>query len=86
MATYLAVHEVDDVAHWLSTPTRGEFFGRLGITHRTFSDPQGSNQVALILEIPDFDAFQAAMQSPEAAAAMAKDGVHAESMVILAEA
>lgn len=86
MGTYLAVHEVDDVAHWVSTPTRGEFFGPLGITHRTFTDPQGSNRVGLLLEIPDFDAFQAALQSPEAAAAMAKDGVNPETLVILGEA
>jgi hypothetical protein len=41
MATYLAFHEVDDVDHWLSSPKREEVFGPLGITIRTFKDPQG---------------------------------------------
>ena len=85
MGTYLAFHEVDDVDHWLKTPTRDEFFGSLGITHRTFIDPEGSNRVGLVLEIPDFDAFQGAMQSPEAAEAMKTDGVRPETLVILAE-
>src|SRR5690242_19472729 len=54
MPTYLAFHEVDDVERWRYMPTRDEFFGPLGITHRTFRDSQGSNRVRLILEIPDF--------------------------------
>jgi hypothetical protein len=74
MATYLAFHEVDDVEHWRKMPTRDEFFGPLGITHRTFRDPQGSNRVGLILEIPDFGAFQEAMQSDQAAQAMKPTG------------
>lgn len=85
MATYLAFHDVDDVDHWLKQPTRDEFFAPLGITHRTFVDPQGSNRTGLILEIPDFDAFQELMQSPAAAEAMGKDGVHADTLVILGE-
>jgi len=85
MGTYLAFHEVDDVDHWLSTPTRDQFFGALGITHRTFTDPEGSNRVGLILEIPDLAAFQERMQSPEAAEAMKTDGVHPDTLVILAE-
>ena len=85
MGTYLAFHEVDDVDHWLSTPTRDEVFGRLGVTHRTFTDPNGSKRVGLILEIPDFDAFQEFMQSPEAGEAMKTDGVHPDTLVVLGE-
>lgn len=85
MGTYLAIHEVDDVDHWLRMPTRDEFFGPIGVTHRTFTDPAGSKRVGLILEIPDFDAFQQLMQSPEAAEAMEKDGVHPDTLVVLAE-
>jgi len=66
MATCLAFHEVDDVDHWLKQTTRDEVFAPLGITHQTFVDPQGSNRTGLILDIPDFDAFQELMQSPEA--------------------
>ena len=85
MGTYLAFHEVDDVDHWLRMPTRNEFFGPLGITHRTFVDPQGSNRVGLIFEIPDFDAFQEAIQSPEAAEAMKQDGVNPDTLIVLSE-
>lgn len=43
VATYLAFHEVDDVQHWLSSPKREEIFGPMGITARTFHDPEGSS-------------------------------------------
>ncbi|MGZ6617934.1 MAG: hypothetical protein ACXVFQ_26355 [Solirubrobacteraceae bacterium] len=85
MATYLAFHEVDDVQHWLNSPKREEIFGPLGITTRTFHDPEGSNRVGLIVEIPDFDAFQQFMQSEAAAEAMKYDGVRPETMLILSE-
>ena len=86
MATYLAFHEVDDVQHWLSSPKREEIFGPLGITVRTFHDPEGSKRVGLIAEIPDIAAFQELMQSEAAAEAMKHDGVHPDTLVILGEA
>ena len=79
------VHEVDDVDHWLSSPKREEVFGPLGITARTFQDPQGSTRVGMIVEIPDFAAFQEFMQTEPAAGAMKHDGVHPDTLVILAE-
>jgi hypothetical protein len=85
MATYLAFHEVDDVDHWLSSPKREEVFGPLGITIRAFKDTQGSKRVGLICEIPDFAAFQEFMQTEPAAEAMKHDGVHPDTLVILAE-
>ncbi len=85
MATYLAFHEVDNVDHWLSSPKREEVFGPLGITARTFKDPQGSNRVGMIVEIPDFAAFQQFMQTEQAAEAMKNDGVHPDTLVVLAE-
>ena len=84
-ATYLAFHEVDDVEHWLSSPKREEVFGPLGITARTFQDPQGSKRVGMIVDIPDFAAFQEFMQTEPAAEAMKHDGVHPDTLVILAE-
>ena len=75
MATYLAFHEVDDVQHWLNSPKREEVFGPMGITARTFHDPEGSNRVGLLVEIPDFTAFQEFMQTEAAAEAMKHDGV-----------
>jgi hypothetical protein len=66
-ATYLAFHEVDDVEHWLSSSKREEIFGPMGITARTFHDPEGSKRVGLIVEIPNMAAFQEFMQSEAAA-------------------
>ena len=83
MATYLAFHEVDDVEHWLKSAKREEFFGPHGITARTFRDPNGSNRVGMIVEIPDFAVFEQLMQSEEAAEAMKYDGVRPETLVIL---
>jgi hypothetical protein len=84
--TLLAFHEVDDVNHWLSSPKRQEVFGPLGITVRTFRDPEGSKRVGLIAEVPDMAAFQQLMQSQEAADAMKFDGVRPETLLILTEA
>ena len=83
MTTLLAFHEVDDVQHWLSSPKREEFFGPMGITARTFVDPEGSNRVGLIVEVPDMATFQEAMASEGAADAMKFDGVRAETLIIL---
>ena len=85
MPTVIAFHEVDDVDHWLSQPTRDEFFGSMGITHRTFVDTEGTNRVGLIIEVPDLDALMTALQSGEAAEAMQKDGVRPETLVLLGE-
>lgn len=83
MATYMIFHEVDDVEHWLRSPKRGEVMGPLGITVRTFRDPQGSNRVGLVAEIPDMAAFEAFMQTEAAAEAMKYDGVKPETILIL---
>ena len=85
MATYLAFHEVDDVQHWLGSPKREEILGPLGISVRTFHDPEGSKRVGLVLEIPDLAAFQELMQTEAAADAMKYDGVHPETLLILSE-
>ena len=87
MATVIGYHDVKDREHWLASPRREEFFGPLGVTHiRTFIDPTNPARVALMMEVPDLDALEAAMQSPEAAAAMEYDGVLADTLVILVEA
>jgi hypothetical protein len=85
MPTLLAFHEVDDVEHWLSSPKREEVFGPLGITVRTFRDPEGSNRVGLIAEIPDMAEWQELMQSEAGADAMKFDGVRPETLLILTE-
>jgi hypothetical protein len=85
MATLLLFHEVDDVEHWLASPKREEVLGPLGITVRTFSDPQGSNRVGLVAEIPDMAAFEEFMQTEAAAEAMKNDGVRPETLLVLTE-
>ncbi|MEV0976458.1 hypothetical protein [Streptomyces sp. NPDC049915] len=79
-------HSVDDSKHWLASSRRKEFFGPLGVTNiRTFVNPQNPAQVALTMEVPDLDALLAALQTPEAAAAMKDDGVHPDSIVLFVE-
>lgn len=85
MTTLIAFHEVDDVDHWLRSPKREEVFGPLGITLRTFVDPEKTNRVGLIAEIPDMAAFQALMASEAGADAMKFDGVRPETLVLLVE-
>ena len=85
MATHVIFHEVDDVEHWLSSPKREEVFGPMGITVRTFRDPDGSKKTALIAEIPDIEAFQEVMKSEAAADAMKHDGVHPETLLMFSE-
>jgi hypothetical protein len=85
MPTLVVFHEVDDVDHWLASPKREEVFGPLGITIRTFRDPEGSNRVGLIAEIPDMAAFQEIMESEAGADAMKFDGVRPETLLTLVE-
>ena len=87
MPTVIGHHDVKDTDHWLASPKREEFFGPLGVTNiRTFVDPQNTSRVALLMDVADMDALMGAMQSPEAAEAMAHDGVLPETLVILVEA
>ena len=85
MPTLMIFHEVDDVEHWLSSPKREEVFGPLGITVRTFIDPEKSNRVGLIVQVPDMETFQRIMESEAAAEAMKFDGVRPDTILVLVE-
>ena len=85
MATVMFFHEVDDVDHWLSSPKRDEFFAPRGMTARTFVDPEGTNRVGVIVEVPDMAMLEQAMKSEEAAEAMKYDGVRFDTVVMLVE-
>ena len=77
MTTVIAVHEVDDVAHWLNSPKRAEFFGAYGMNVKTFVSSNGRDRVGLIIEnVPSLDVLTEALKSAEAAQAMKYDGVH----------
>jgi len=86
MTTLLITHEVDDVDHWRNSTTREDFFGPLGITARTFVDPEGSNRVGLVVECPSLEAFQEALQGQGAADAMSHDGVRPDTIITLVQA
>ena len=87
MPTIIAHHNISkDAKHWLSSPKRQEVFGALGVTNiRTFVDPQNPTRVAVMMDVPDMDAMNAAMQGKAVADAMAFDGVVPESVAILVE-
>lgn len=85
MPTLMVFHEVDDVDHWLSSPKREELFGPRGMTVQTFRDPEGSNRVGLVVDVPDISAWEEALQSDEAAEAMKYDGVRPETLVTLVQ-
>ncbi|MBS1844357.1 MAG: hypothetical protein JST53_08075 [Actinobacteria bacterium] len=85
METVLVFHEVDDVDHWLSSPKREEILGPMGVTVRTFKDPDDSNRTALILEVPSREQFEEALRGEEAAEAMKFDGVRPETVLVLEE-
>jgi hypothetical protein len=86
VATYVITHEVNDVEDWLRSPKRAEVFGPMGITFRTFRDPDGSKKTALVAEIPDIEAFQEVMKSEAAADAMKHDGVNSATLLMLSQA
>ena len=81
--TLLITHDVDDVEHWLASPKREEFFGPHGITTRTCIDSDRSNQVGLIVEVPDMNTLRQALATPEAADAMKYDGVRPDTLHIM---
>ena len=52
---------------------------------RTFRDPEGSNRVGLIVEVPSMEVWQEALRTEEAAEAMKYDGVRPETILALVE-
>ena len=87
MPTVFGYHDVKDRDHWLASPKREEFFGPLGVTNiRTFVDPQNPTRVGVLMDVPDMETLQKAMETEGAAEAMAYDGVLPETLVILVEA
>ena len=86
MPTVIAYHDVKDTEHWLASTKREEVFGPLGVTNiRTFVDPETPTRVGLVMDVADLDAVMAAMETDEAAEAMAYDGVMPETLVFLVE-
>jgi hypothetical protein len=87
MTTVIAVHDVDDVTHWLSSPKRAEFFGAHGMTVRTFVSPGEHRRVGLIIEnVPSLEALTEALKGADASAAMKHDGVHPDTVELFVAA
>ena len=85
MPTMMVVHEVDDVDAWIRSSRREEIFAPAGVTARLFRDPQGSNRVGMIVEIPDMAVFRQMMESDPNMDAARADGVRLETAVFLTE-
>ena len=91
MTTLIVFHEVEDGQHWAKawkkgTPgNRHELFGKIGVSARTFRDPQNPNLTGLIFEVPDVEQFQALLASDEGRQAMAEDKLKVETIRVLEE-
>ncbi len=85
MPKLIATHEVDDVAHWLSSPKREEVIGSVASNITTFVDSGRPNHVGLSMEVADMAAFEAVMQSEAGEATMAYDGVHPDTLAVYVE-
>jgi hypothetical protein len=57
----------------------------MGMTVRTFVDPERTNKVGLIVDLADVEAFRTALESEQAAEAMKFDGVRPDTIVMLVE-
>ena len=79
----IATHEVDDVEHWFNSPKRAEFFERRGMNVTAFRDPGGGgNLTAVLIETPDMETLQAALETEEARQAEQHDGVRVDTIRI----
>ena len=77
----IATHDVDDVEHWFNSPKRAEFFEQFGMKATAFRSPEGSgNMTAVLIETPDMETLQAALQSEEAQQAQKHDGVRVDTV------
>jgi hypothetical protein len=87
MPTIIGHHDISKGKDlWLNSPKRAELLGTLGVTNiRTFVNPEDPSKVALLMDVPDMDAFASTMQSAAAAEAMEHDGVLPDTLVILVE-
>jgi hypothetical protein len=90
MTTLIVFHEVEDGQRWAKAWQRGaggrhEMFAKIGVTARTFREPENPNRTGLIMEVPDMEQFQSFMESDDAKKAMQEDGLDVKSIRILSE-
>ncbi len=85
MPKLVVTHEVDDVAHWLSSSKRDEVFAGIATDMRTYVLSGDDNKVALSMDVADMDALDAMMRSPAGAEAMKYDGVRPDTIALYME-
>jgi hypothetical protein len=86
MPHVIVVAEVKDVQHWLISARREEVLGPRGYTEiKTYVDQEGSNRVALAMNVADLDSARADGQTQEVADLMEYDGVIPETVVSFVE-
>jgi len=90
MVTLFGFHEVEDGQHWANafkdgTGSRREMFASLGITVRTFRDPETPNIRGLLMDLENMDKFQEFMVSEDVQKAMSEDRLKVETVRVLAE-
>lgn len=90
MTTAIVFHEVQDGTVWAKAWRKGpgsrhEMFGKIGVTGRTFRDPENPNMAGVMLEVPDMAKFKELLQSDEGKLAMREDGLKVETMRMLVE-
>ena len=90
MTTLIAFHEVEDGNKWANAWQKGagsrhEMFARIGVTARTFRDPDNPESTGLILDVPDMEQFQSFMATDEVKNAQAEDGLKIETFRVLSE-
>jgi len=79
----IATHDVNDVEHWFNSPKRAEFFEQRGMKVTPFRQPGSSETLcAVLIETPDMETLQSALETEEARQAEEHDGVHADTIKI----
>jgi hypothetical protein len=83
MPKVIATHKVKDVDQWLTSTERDTLFGPIGVSFTTFVDPEQSNLVGLLLDVPDMEIFKSVMQSDAGSEAAERDGVLMDTLTLL---
>ena len=90
-ATTVAItHDVKDADHWLAAwqgeNSRKGDFAQHGVANvRVFQNQEKQNQVSLVVDVADMEAFDAYLNSEEGATAKAEDGVIDRGMRVYVE-
>ena len=90
MTTLIAFHEVQDGQHWKAawqkeTGSRHELFAQIGVTARTFQDPNNPELTGFIFQVPDMEQFHTFLSTDEVQKKALEDGVKFETLRMLNE-